>query len=103
MDLSIVLKSLADENRLRIVKILSEKKYCVRALSRELGISESAVSQHIRILKKAGLLEAGDRKGYNIHYAVRKDVLADLSDELLAIANSVSNDRVCGGKCKEEK
>lgn len=103
MDLLLIMKCLADENRLKIVRLLSEKKYCVRALSRELCISESAVSQHIRILKKAGLLETGDRNGYNVHYAVKKDVLLNLSDEILAMADSVREDRTCGGKCKEEK
>jgi len=103
MDITLVLKCLADENRLKIVRLLSERKYCVRALSKQLGISESAVSQHIRMMKKAGLLKIGDKNGYNIHYAVNKDCLVTLSQSIMTMADSVQMDRKCGGNCKGEK
>lgn len=103
MDIALVFKCLADENRLKIIQLLSQRKFCVRALSRQLDISESAVSQHIRMLKTAGLLEIGDKKGYNIHYAVNKDVLMLLAEEINQLAAAVQQNRVCGGNCKEEK
>ena len=102
MDIALIFKCLSDENRLKIVQLLSQRKYCVRALSRQLGISASAVSQHIRMLKKAGLLKIGDKNSYNIHYAVNKDVLLLLSEEIKLLADSVQENRICGGNCKGE-
>ena len=102
MDIALIFKCLADENRLRIIQLLSQRKYCVRALSKELGISEPAVSQHIRLLKNAGLLEIGDKNGYHIHYAVNKNHLMLLSEEIKLLADSVQENRVCGGNCKGE-
>ena len=102
MDIALIFKCLSDENRLKIIKLLSQRKYCVRALAKQLGISEPAVSQHIRMLKNAGLLEIGDKKGYNIHYAVNKDVLLLLSIEIKLLADSVRENRICGGNCKGE-
>lgn len=103
MDITLVLKCLADENRLKIIHLLAERKYCVRALSKQLAISESAVSQHIKILKNAGLLEIGDKNGYNIHYAVNRDCLIMLSEKIMKLADSVQTDRKCGGNCKGER
>ena len=81
MDTIYVLKALSDEKRMEIIRLLSNKKYCVRALSRQLNISESAVSQHIQVLKKANLLKIGDKNGYNIHYEVNGAVLKQISEE----------------------
>lgn len=68
-DLHRIFRALSVETRVRIVEILCERAVCVGALSRILGVSSGAVSQHLRILKDAGLVEA-DRRGYFIHYRV---------------------------------
>jgi len=53
-----VFSTLADPTRLRIVKLLCHKQFrgalCVNALAAILGITQSAVSQHLRILKSIG-------------------------------------------------
>ncbi len=38
-----IFKALSDGSRLRILELLLERTYCVRALSLKLGLSESAV------------------------------------------------------------
>ena len=48
MELENILKALGEPMRLRIFKALLERKHCVRSLSKKLGISESAVSQHLK-------------------------------------------------------
>jgi DNA-binding transcriptional ArsR family regulator len=62
-------RALAADTRVRIVSLLGERAICVGALSRILGVSSGAVSQHLRILSDAGLVEA-DRRGYFVHYRV---------------------------------
>ena len=102
MDVVKVFRCLADENRMQIVRLLSRRKYCVRALSKELGISESAVSQHIRLLKEAQLIERGDKNGYNLHYKVKTETLQILSVHLAEMAENVQEVRLCGGNCRKE-
>ena len=63
-------RALSVESRVRIVQLLSVRTLCVGALSASLGISAGAVSQHLRVLKDAHLVEA-DRRGYYVHYSLR--------------------------------
>ncbi len=70
--------ALADPTRLRLVKLLRcqrvQDALCVNALADLLGVSQSAVSQHLRVLKGIGLVK-GERRGYHIHYFINQDAL----------------------------
>ncbi|MGD2080171.1 MAG: metalloregulator ArsR/SmtB family transcription factor [Nitrospirota bacterium] len=46
----------------------------VNALAEALGITQSAVSQHLRVLKAASLVK-DERKGYWIYYSLNRDAL----------------------------
>jgi ArsR family transcriptional regulator, arsenate/arsenite/antimonite-responsive transcriptional repressor len=72
--LVMVLKSLGDENRFQIIRLLLENDLCVGALARILAISKPAVSQHLKILREAGLVR-GEKIGYWTHYRVEKELL----------------------------
>ena len=88
MDTAAALKALADDNRLLILRLLSRRDYCVRALARQIGISEAAVSQHLKVLREAGLV-SGERRGYFIHYQVEREPLLALSRTLSVLAQGV--------------
>jgi ArsR family transcriptional regulator len=79
-----LLKALADPTRLKILTMLSEKgcMLCVNAISHHLGISQSAVSQHLKVLKQAKLVK-GERKGYHVHYSVEKGKVKSICDSLM--------------------
>lgn len=87
MQIQILLKALSDKSRFKIIELLLQKNYCVRALSFQMGISESAVSQHIKLLKETGLL-IGNKCGYHVHYRVNKDVLHQLAKDIEELANT---------------
>lgn len=53
-----VFKALGDQNRVRIIKMLQGKPMSVGELTAVLGISQPAVSRHLRQLAEAGLVEA---------------------------------------------
>lgn len=72
IDLAEVLKALSVPSRLKIVELLRTHAYCVRALTMRLDISQPAVSQHLAVLKRAGLVDA-DREGTMVHYRVNQD------------------------------
>lgn len=80
-DLLPALKALAHETRLRMVELLLAHNLCVRALASHLGISEAAASQHLQILRKAGLVK-GEKQGYWTHYVVQADALAWLGERI---------------------
>ncbi|WP_350454411.1 metalloregulator ArsR/SmtB family transcription factor [Slackia heliotrinireducens] len=80
-DLESLFKALGEPTRLKIVRLLTERHHCARSLSQTLGISEPAVSQHMTVLKRVGLVSSY-RHGYHMHYVLNTEALAELSDEL---------------------
>lgn len=98
------LKALAHETRLRLIHILLTQDLCGRALSRRLGISEAAVSQHIKILREAGLV-AGEKRGYWIHYSVQREVLKQIIGELerLAYRSAILADHCHGLRARNKE
>lgn len=79
MELDKLLKALGEPMRLRIIGELLERKHCVRSLSKKLGITESAVSQHMKVLREAGLVY-GERCGYHVHYFPSQEAVNYMAD-----------------------
>ena len=73
-----VFSALADPTRLKLMKLLCDQRdpnpLCVNALAALLGVTQSAVSQHLGVLKAIGLVK-GERRGYHIHYFIKREVL----------------------------
>jgi len=59
--------------------LLSEHHYCGRALAQKLKISQSAISQHLKVLKNAGVVN-GTKIGYQMHYQLNQTLLLKLAD-----------------------
>jgi len=73
-----VFKSLADPSRRALFERLSRHgEQTVRMLTDNSGISQPAVSKHLRVLKLAGLVRAR-HKGRQTHYSARPRGLAPL-------------------------
>ena len=75
------LKALGDAKRYRLLQLMSQRSYCVGALAMRSELSESAVSQHLKVLREAGLVY-GVKRGYYTHYCVDKDALSSIIAEL---------------------
>lgn len=83
-----IFKAMGDENRFKILEMLLRGDLCVGALAHRLGISKAAVSQHLRILKEAGLV--WDQKhGYWTHYLVNRAALEKLAGTLAKMSNAM--------------
>ncbi|WP_071142424.1 helix-turn-helix transcriptional regulator [Acidaminococcus timonensis] len=80
MELACMLKALGEPMRLKIYQALLERKHCVRSLSKKLGISESAISQHLKIMKEAGLVY-GEKYGYHMHYLPSQEAIDFLTEQ----------------------
>jgi ArsR family transcriptional regulator len=78
---------LADPTRLKLLKLLSQQKaphpLCVNSLAFRLGVSQPAVSQHLKVLKSAGLVK-GERHGYRIHYFVNEEALIQAKKQIVS-------------------
>ncbi len=66
-ELAEVFGALASETRIRILHELGEQALCVGALAMRLEMTQSAISQHLQILRRARLVEA-DKRGNFVHY-----------------------------------
>ena len=75
MDDVMLIHVLTDETRFHLLQLLMKHRFCVKALSKKLGISEPAVSQQIRILKQYQLI-TGVKIGYQMHYRVNSDLIS---------------------------
>jgi ArsR family transcriptional regulator len=69
-----VFKALSDPNRLRIMKMVSERELCLCEVREILNLSNSTVSRHLTILRDAGLLlDSKDGKWVNFQVNDKSD------------------------------
>jgi DNA-binding transcriptional ArsR family regulator len=76
------LQVLAEPRRLQILDLLRDRERPVGELVARLGVSQPAVSKHLRVLREAGLVEARADAQRRL-YRIRPEPLAEL-DEWLA-------------------
>jgi ArsR family transcriptional regulator len=62
-----LLKALADDNRLRIVALLARGELCVCHIAEALSLSQPNVSQHLNVLKNAGVVDYERRGSWMYH------------------------------------
>ena len=86
IDIIVSLKALSDETRFQIINLLLTHDFCVGALADHLDLSKAAVSQHLQILRKAGLVR-GEKRGYWTHYSVDKIAIHRIAEDLLKMTN----------------
>lgn len=64
-----ILRALGTQSRIRIIELLNTGPLEVGTIALRLGISQSAVSQHLKVLKEMHLV-SDERHGYFIHYSL---------------------------------
>ncbi len=103
--LSRLLKVLAVEARVRIVQLLKGRRLCVKALASRLDVTSGAVSQHLRIMRDAGLV-SDEKHGYFVHYRLNEDTLIawrKAIDRLLDPAHGTGADTEEASECAGRK
>lgn len=90
-----VLKALANDTRLEIVRMLLGTPMCVHALARHFPVSEPTICVHIRVLREAGLV-SGERKGYFVHYQANLEIIQELASQFAALS---APEQVASQKC----
>ncbi len=76
-DAAALLKSLANPHRLAILCVLGEGELSVGALNERVPLSQSALSQHLAVLRDEGLVDTR-RESQTIYYSVRPGPALDI-------------------------
>ncbi len=84
-----LLKVLSVDSRVRIVQLLKGRALCVNALARRLDVTQGAVSQHLRIMRDAGLV-VDEKRGAFVHYRLNEGTLAAWREEIDALLDPTS-------------
>ena len=90
--LAFLAKSLADENRLRILLSLGNGKKAVSHLVAELNLSQPLVSHHLKELKRS-LLVRVERRGPFIYYEMADRRILDILRGLDGLARDLLAER----------
>lgn len=90
---ALIFKSLGDENRIRILKLLRGGEKCACKLLEELSISQPTLSHHMKLLCDAGIV-AKRKEGKWMHYSIYCEGVHELRgmlQELLSPDNLPDN------------
>ncbi len=71
-----IFKALGDGKRMHLVKLLGERECTVGELEKSLKLSQSATSQHLKLLKDAGLVTSRKHGNFRI-YRLQKNKLQE--------------------------
>jgi ArsR family transcriptional regulator len=93
-----LIRVLADPLRLRIVTLLAGETLCTTHLVEETGARQTNLSNHLRVLREAGVVET-EPCGRYTYYRLRPDVIARLAGQFADLAESArtaaDNKRAC--------
>lgn len=90
------LKVLSVETRIEMLRLLKERAFCVNALAVRLKMTPGAISQHLRIMREAGLV-IDEKRGYYVHYRLNEQTLAVWQEAIEELLDPKSGD------CTERK
>ncbi|MFF1676178.1 ArsR/SmtB family transcription factor [Streptomyces sp. NPDC058256] len=93
-----LIRVLADPLRLQIVTLLAKETLCATHLVEETGAKQTNLSNHLRVLREAGVVET-EPCGRFTYYKLRPDVIAQLAGQFADLAESArtaaDNKRAC--------
>jgi DNA-binding transcriptional ArsR family regulator len=81
-----LLRALAAPLRIAIVIALAEDRRCVHELVEALAAPQPLISQHLRVLRRAGVV-TGSRRGREIEYGLTDDHIAHIVRDAVSHAN----------------
>ena len=67
--IAMIFKAFCDENRIRILKLLTTGEKCACKLLEEINITQPTMSHHMKILCDSGIV-VGRKEGKWIHYSI---------------------------------
>jgi|GEM_PF-2221328 len=96
-----VFKALADENRLKIVRLLSQGTLCACKILESFAFSQPALSQHMKVLITAGVV-IGARQGNWMHYSLNEETMEGLKVFVTEIQSAAGDCGQDAGGCASD-
>lgn len=81
------LRLVADPLRLRLLIALAQEQLCVCHLQEDLGVKQTLVSHHLRLLREAGLVET-EPCGRYVYYRLTSGALDAARDAVAGLADA---------------
>lgn len=98
-DIATLAKALAHPARIRIVRLLLDKQSCIGGdIVTEVGLAQSTVSEHLRILKAAGVI-VGEIERPRVCYSLDPSRLLPLAGLIERIFEQGSQNELTGPDC----
>jgi len=94
-----ICKALSDPTRFKIFCLLNRGVFCVNAIVNGLQVSQPAISQHLKVLREAGLVNI-EKKGYWAHYSSNKEKIDEFLKDFLKISELKEGGEECVRKNK---
>lgn len=91
-------KVLADPLRRRIVELLAHEQLCTCHLVEETGAGQTNVSNHLRVLREAGLVDT-EPCGRFTYYRLRPEALHALAAQASQLATAAEAAQSCKRAC----
>jgi DNA-binding transcriptional ArsR family regulator len=91
-----LLKVLSHPVRLRILEILRGGEQCVCHMEAALGLRQAYISQHLIVLRDAGLVSVR-REGWNIYYTLMQPIVFEVIEAATSMYSSRSGKRASRG------
>lgn len=88
-------KALGDPARVVLLKVLERKPLCVCEATAVLGLAQSTVSKHLKVLEEAGLVD-WEREGAFVNYRLAAPASGPAALLLSAVAASLEDDPAVG-------
>ncbi len=96
-------KVVGDETRMKILCTVADGELCVNDISENVGMTKSAVSHQLKLLKEHGLVKAR-RDGKNIYYSLDDKHVVDILDIAFTHIEHKSHGESCHcSSCEHEE
>ena len=98
-DIALIAKALGHAARIHIVRVLLEKQSCIGCdIVEQVGLAQSTVSEHLRILKAAGIIK-GEIEHPRVCYSLNPDRLVPLAGLLNLVFEQDGRGELKGSIC----
>ena len=87
-----IFKALADQTRLKIVVSVFDEEKSVSSISKDLNISQSAVSHQLQILKLYTIVKS-ERRGKEVYYSLNDHHVKNIIDQVFNHASHTKDEK----------
>lgn len=91
---SLVLKAMADPNRMKIIDLLSSGKMCACEVLKHFDFTQPTLSHHMKVLEKAGIISVSKQSQWH-HYMLREDFVKGFMASMTHLFSTGRADYVC--------